>query len=389
MRIVLLFLFALTLFCGCAPQDAQQATSVPKTTTQATLATEQSAEVLATSPTAAEVTPIDALLDSMTVEEKVGQLFLARCPEENAMADIQKYHFGGYILFARDFENHTPDTIRPLLAAYQQASEIPLLLAVDEEGGDVVRISRFDAFRDNRFPSPRKLYDQGGLPLVLSAEKEKCMLLKSLGINVNVGPVCDITTDRDSFMYHRSLGQDPQTTASFVTDITTLMQDSGIGAVLKHFPGYGNNTDTHFGMALDTRSLAELQGCDLIPFQAGIDAGNCAIMVSHTIVACMDDALPASLSPAVNAYLRETMGFNGVLITDDLCMGAITQAFGDEEAAVMAVLAGNDLLCSSNYPVQYAAVLEAVNSGRISAARLDASVRRILLWKQQLGILSY
>lgn len=376
----------LALLCGCGPQAAVSDTTLPVQNPPAETTTVPTT-VPTTTPATTEPDPIETLLASLSTEEKVGQLFLARCPDIDALADIQRYHLGGYILFARDFEGHTPATIRSLLAAYQQSSTVPMLLAVDEEGGDVTRVSRFSAFRSSKFTSPRKLFDQGGMELVLKTELEKCELLSGLGINVNMAPVCDVTTTADSFMYRRSLGQNPEITAEFAVQMTTLMQSNGIGAVLKHFPGYGNNTDTHTAMAVDSRSLEQLENCDLLPFQAGIDAGSCAILASHTVVNCMDDSLPASLSPAVHEYLRNTMGFDGVIVTDDLIMGAISNAYGDEESAVMAILAGNDLLCSSNYAVQYAAVLHAVESGRISMEHLENSVRRILLWKQQIGLL--
>ena len=165
------------------------------------------------------------------------------------------------------------------------------------------------------------------------------------------------------------------------------MKKHKIGAVLKHFPGYGNNADTHVGMAVDHRSLEELENRDLLPFAAGIQAGADAILVSHNIVTALDPEYPASLSSAVHDYLRNVMGFAGVIVTDDLVMEAITQAYGAEEAAVLAVLAGNDLLCSSEYPIQYPAVLDAVRSGRISMQQLDESVMRILQWKKELGLI--
>ena len=160
-----------------------------------------------------------------------------------------------------------------------------------------------------------------------------------------------------------------------------------MGSVLKHFPGYGENDDTHTGFARDSRTLEELEQWDLIPFRAGIDAGCGAVLVEHTIVDAFDPELPASLSPEVHRYLREEMGFRGVIVTDDLQMQAITDAYGPEEAAVLAVLAGNDLLCSTDYRIQYEAVLEAVQSGRIPMETLDAAALRVLTWKQNLGLL--
>ena len=371
--IVLVLLF--TILIGCTPE------------------TEPPVVRPSTDPTAPPTDPTDPLdpllllLDSMTLEEKVGQLFLARCPSTNAAEDAQKYHLGGYILFARDFENETPDSVRAAISSYQAAASIGMLIAVDEEGGSVTRVSQFKAFRDKKFDSPRYLYDKGGLPLIRQTEAEKCQLLSSLGINVNVGPVCDVTTDRNAFMYNRSLGQNPQITGQFAAMMVEVQAENKIGGILKHFPGYGNNTDTHVAIAVDNRSLSQLESNDLVPFATAIEAGCDAIMVSHVYINALDNTLPATLSPAVHRYLRETMGFDGVIVTDDLVMDAITKTYGAGEAAVLAVLAGNDLLCSTEYAVQYEAVLQAVKDGLISMEQLNSSVLRLLRWKQALDLI--
>lgn len=392
-RIVCIILLA-GLLSGCVaniPEDTQ-VTSEPTAafvTTEPTEVTEATQELVET--TTAPTEPVFdpwAMADAMTTEELVGQLFLARCPsDETAVQNVAAYHLGGYILFGRDFEGQTPESMEATIADYQAAATIPLLIAVDEEGGTVCRVSSCSAFRASRFPSPRRLYEEGGLELVLETEKEKCQLLNSLGINVNMAPVCDVTTDPDAFMYSRSLGESPEVTGIYISEMVEEMQAGHVGGVLKHFPGYGNNTDTHVAIAIDNRALEELEAVDLVPFRAGIAAGCDAILVSHTFVNCLDDQLPASLSPAVIGYLRQEMGFEGVVVTDDLVMQAITDLYGAGEAAVLAVLAGNDLLCSSEYPQQYAAVLEAVTSGRIPETRLKESVVRILQWKYDLGLL--
>ena len=335
----------------------------------------------------APVDPVRQMISDMSLEQRVGQLFLARCNADTAPADIRQYHLGGLVLFGSDFENQTPNSMCQTIAAYQNSAEKPLLIAVDEEGGDVTRISQFPAFRDRRFSSLRKRYDQGGLEGVLAEEEEKCRLLSDLGINVNLGPVCDITTEPEAFMYSRSLGQDAQTTAEVTASTVNLMNAFSIGSVLKHFPGYGNNVDTHTGIAVDTRALSELEERDLVPFTAGIQAGCGAVMVGHIIVEALDRELPASLSPAVHRYLREELGFSGVIMTDDLVMQAITDQYGAGEAAVMAVLAGNDLLCSTEYAVQYQAVLQAVLDGRIDIDVLNSALRNVLEWKISLGLL--
>ena len=395
-KIIALLLLPLIL-CGCTfdPTPTTSSTqlttqsSVTTTTTPSTVQTIPSTAqtITSTSPTTTPADPLVVLLGSLTTEEKVGQLFLARCPDINAVSDIQQYHLGGYILFARDFENETPASIQATLQEYQDASTIPMLIAVDEEGGIVNRVSKFTAFRESPFPSSQYLFNVGGLNKIRENEAEKCALLGSLGINVNVGPVCDVTTDSSAFMYRRSLGQDAQTTAQFVNTVVAVMQENRIGGILKHFPGYGNNTDTHTGIAIDDRPLEHLESEDLVPFAAGIEAGCDAIMISHTFVNALDAEVPASLSHKVHEYLRTNMGFEGVIVTDDLVMQAITDVYGVGESAVLAVQCGNDLLCVTDYKQQYTAVLQAVNDGRITQETLDTAVLRILRWKADLGLL--
>lgn len=377
--------FLLALIClltGCAVSPPDLLLDPPPAS--APVFSEAPAE---TTPQTTPVDPIDALLGQLPLEEWVGQLLLARCSSNTAISDIQTYHLGGFVLFGADFEGQTPASVREITQSYQNAATIPMLLAVDEEGGTVTRISRYDAFRDTPFPSLRNSWQAGGAEQILRLEEEKCQLLKSLGLNVNLGPVCDISDDPDAFMYRRSLGQDAETTASVVSGIVETYAQQGVGSVLKHFPGYGNNVDTHSGIAVDSRSLRELEERDLIPFVSGMASGCGAILVSHNVVEALDAELPASLSPAVHQYLRNTLGYDGVIMTDDLVMEAITQRYGAAEAAVMAVLAGNDLLCVTDYQTQYEALVEAVLTGRIPFETLETAVKRVLRWKQQLGLI--
>lgn len=375
--ICLLLCLCLLSGCATAPEVSSEST-IPET--EESTAAPQPADIPVPDP-------IRQMLDHMSLEERVGQLFLARCNDACAIDHIESFHLAGFVLFANDFQSETPESMQGKLSAYQAAAKIPLLLAVDEEGGTVTRISSNPNFRNGRFASPRRLYTEGGLNRILEEENEKCLLLKTLSVNVNLGPVCDISSDPNAFMYDRSLGQTPQITADFAANMVTTMDSYAIGSCLKHFPGYGNNSDTHTGIAVDHRAIAELEETDLIPFAAGIRAGADAVLVSHTIVECLDPELPASLSPAVHHYLRQNMGFDGVIVTDDLVMEAITKVYGAGEAAVLAVLAGNDLLCSTEYPAQYEAVLAAVLEGRIDIDTLNGAVRRVLQWKIDLGLL--
>ena len=385
MRKYLLLILCCLLLAGCGVKSVPAETALPSLpeTVPATAPAVPETTVPETTPP----DPVRQMISDMSLEQRVGQLFLARCNAETAIQDIQQYHLGGLVLFGEDFENQSMESMRQTIAAYQDAAEKPLLIAVDEEGGDVTRVSRFSAFREKRFSSLRNRYDAGGLEAVLTEEGEKCLLLSDLGINVNLGPVCDITTDPAAFMYTRSLGQDAQTTADVTAAIVNLMRDFRVGSVLKHFPGYGNNADTHTGIAVDSRPLSDFESQDFLPFSAGIQAGCGGILVGHILVEALDPELPASLSPAVHRYLREELGFSGVIMTDDLVMQAITDQFGAGEAAVMAVLSGNDLLCSTEYAVQYEAVLQAVLDGRIDIDVLNSAVRNVLEWKISLGLL--
>lgn len=379
----LLFLFSLLFLTGCSSSGIPEAAAPVAETTIPIQTTPGETTAVQTQV----IDPIEELLGDTSLEQRVGQLFLARCDDATALQDIAKYHLGGFVLFGVDFDGQTPDSIREKLIAYQAEASIPLLISVDEEGGTVNRISRNAAFRSSPFPSARNSYAQGGLEQMLAIEEEKCQLLSSLGIQVNLGPVCDISTQSDAFMYQRSLGLSPQDTAAAVAATVRVMDAYRIGSVLKHFPGYGNNADTHTGIAIDDRSLIQLEENDLVPFLSGFQAGADAVMVSHTIIQALDTELPASLSPAVHDYIRNVMGYDAVIITDDLDMQAITDRYGAGEAAVMAVLAGNDLLCSTDYVTQYEAVLAAVLDGRIDMDTLNSAVRRVLRWKQSLNLI--
>lgn len=327
------------------------------------------------------------ILKDMTLEEKVGQMFIARCPETGAADKAEEYQPGGYILFARDFKDKSPEEVRKEIEGWQSVSRIPMLTGVDEEGGTVNRISRYPAFRAEPFQSPQELYAEGGLDAVRNDTAEKCRLLQSLEISVNFAPVCDVSENPEDFIYPRTLGQDAELTGEYVSTVVETMKEEGIGSVLKHFPGYGNNADTHTGTAYDARPYETFENSDFLPFQAGIESGADMVLVSHNVVGCMDPDLPASLSPRVHEILRKDLGFSGVIVTDDLAMEGVRSFADDGRIAVMAVQAGNDLLCCTDFEVQIPAVIEAVRSGEIPLEQINQSVLRILRMKLSLGIL--
>lgn len=366
--------------CGSAPQTAEPSPAPAPPT-----AYEPSPAPVPEPP----VDPLEKFLDSMTLAEKVGQLFFVRCPAENAAEDVSTYHLGGYILFGRDTKDKTANELIQAIQSYQDAAAVPLLIGVDEEGGTVVRVSSNPHLRSEKFASPQRLYSLGGMERIVADAREKDVLLDALGFNVNLAPVADVSTNPNDFIYPRAFGQDAPATADYVSAVTAQMTADGMGSVLKHFPGYGNNEDTHTGIAVDERPYEDFVNSDFLPFSAGFKSGGAmtAVLVSHNIVECMDGELPASLSPNVHRILREELGFDGVVMTDDLAMEAVSAYAGDGAVAVMALEAGNDLVLTTDYRTQIPKVIGAVENGDLDASVIDTACLRVLRWKQALGLL--
>ncbi len=344
---------------------------------------------------------VEALLAEMTLEEKVGQMFFVRCPDVGAAERISEYHLGGCLLFTRDFKDSAGEWLSERnftqkILGYQEISSLPLLIGVDEEGGAVARASRNPNLFTEKFKSPQKVFSAGGMEAIALDAVDKSKGLLRYGVNVNFAPVADVSTDPADFMYDRTFGQDAEATAAYVETVVTaaggVSAGNGdgvykIGAVLKHFPGYGDNADTHTGVAIDERPYERFLEEDFLPFRAGIEAGAGAVLMSHNVVVSMDPDLPASLSPEVHRILREELDFQGVILTDDMAMDAVKSYARDGSAAVLAVLAGNDMIVTSDFARQIPQVVEAVNGGTIDKALIDRAVERVLGWKYDLGLL--
>lgn len=344
---------------------------------------------------------VEALLAEMTLEEKVGQMFFVRCPDVGAAERISEYHLGGCLLFTRDFKDSAGEWLSERdftqkILGYQEISSLPLLIGVDEEGGAVARASRNPNLFTEKFKSPQKVFSAGGMEAIALDAVDKSKGLLRYGVNVNFAPVADVSTNPADFMYDRAFGQDAEATAAYVETVVTaaggVSAGNGdgvykIGAVLKHFPGYGDNADTHTGIAIDERPYERFLEEDFLPFRAGIEAGAGAVLMSHNVVVSMDPDLPASLSPEVHRILREELDFQGVILTDDMAMDAVESYARDGSAAVLAVLAGNDMIVTSDFARQIPQVVEAVNGGTVDEALIDRAVERVLGWKYDLGLL--
>ncbi len=327
------------------------------------------------------------IINNMTLEQKVAQMILLSCHEDVDVEKAVSFGVGGLCLYSFSFEDKTRDEVIDMNSGYQAMAKIPLIISTDEEGGDVNRISLNENLRLVPFWSPADLYAEGGWELIISDTEEKADLLLSLGVNVNLAPVCDIAVSEDNYIFSRTFSLDVDETSEYISTVVSVMKDKRIGSTLKHFPGYGGSVDTHQEIAYDPRDYSAFENNDFLPFKAGITAGADSVLVTHNIVECMDSEMPASLSKNVHDILRFELGFNGVIITDDLVMSAITDFTDGENAAVYAVLAGNDMLCCENYDEAIISVVNAVNDGIIDEAQIDASVKRILAWKTNLNIL--
>ncbi|HEL1585996.1 TPA: beta-hexosaminidase [Streptococcus suis] len=326
---------------------------------------------------------ISDYLQQMTLEEKVGQMIFARMPSAGQAEALETYHFGGYILFSRDYEGKNLEQVKEEIASYQSLSKVPLLMASDEEGGTVTRISQL---LETPFASPLALYQAGSIEAILSDAKQKTSLLKGVGIYAGFFPVADLSTDPSSFIYDRTIGQDAKTTADYIGQLVSLLKEERFASTLKHFPGYGDNADSHTDLVHDNRSLEELRANDFLPFKAGIEAGADSIMVSHNIVPAIDD-VPSSISPEINKILRNELGFEGVIITDDFDMQGLVQFVDQDTGALQTIQAGTDMILSSSYASQIPYIIEQVKSGTITEERIDQSVKRILGMKYDLGLI--
>lgn len=323
---------------------------------------------------------------TMSLDEQIGQLLLVQLPAdfEEAKEALSKNQFAGYLLFKRDFENKTKNEVIDMIKDLQKEAKIPLLIAVDEEGGSVVRVSSNTNLRDSKFLSPREIYQTGGMEAFKLDTANKSEFLGSLGINLNLAPVVDVSTDPSNYIYPRALGENTELTKEFAKTVIEASKGGAVSYTLKHFPGYGNNADTHTGIVHDYRTYESIENNDLPPFKAGIDAGAEAVLVNHNIVENIDSTSPASLSIPIHNLLKNDLGFTGVIITDDLSMDAIDSI---DNATTKALLAGNDLMIVSDYYGSIGEVKSALQDGTISENLIQERATKILAWKYYKGLL--
>ena len=388
---------------GSSSKDSEPSSkthsSVPAQSSQVS-----TAPVSSVAPTVPE-SAAQKLLKGMTAEEKVAQLFII-CPEDlnlttedkaiagavtavnsNIIAALGRYPVGGVIMFAANTAN--PSQLKSLMDAFKQNARTPLFLSVDEEGGNVARLANNPAFGLTNFGSALYLETK---EKVFSTYNYIGGYLGSYGFNLDFAPVADIyTNSANTVIGSRAFGRDAATVTTLLPEAIKGLENNGIIPCIKHFPGHGDTLgDTHNGVVTLNKTWEQLNATEIVPFKNAIEKGVEMIMAAHiTLPNATKEALPASLSKEMlTDKLRGELGFDGIIITDSLKMGAITKHFSAGDAAVKAFSAGADiLLMPSDFVAAYKAVLAAVNSGSITQMRLDESVLRILELKEKYGII--
>lgn len=352
---------------------------------------------------APEASPsIPEIMESMTLRQKVGQLFVVR-PDaldftqtqeqindakekgvseltEEMQAALKEYPVGGVALFGKNMES--PKQLRRFTAQWKTAGNLPMFLAVDEEGGRVARLANSEGFDLPRYESAAAVQDAGEMGRTIGA------YLKDYGFNMDFAPVADVNSNPDNpVIGKRAFSNDAQTVREKAAAMAAGLQENGIMPVYKHFPGHGDTAeDSHTELAVVHKTLKQLQETEWVPYE---NQKLPAVMIAHVAAPEAGVHGPASLShTAITEWLRGLLGHEGLVITDSLSMSAITKAYSPSEACVRAIEAGADiLLMPDGLQEALDGVEEAVKSGRIPESRIDESVCRILSAKQSLGLL--
>lgn len=395
-------LLTLTLLSGCIPLPTP-----PETTQAETRETESTTQApTETTEAPTEPDPLVLQLEAMTLEEKVGQLFMVtpgtlglpqiKAPMEalsqeqltqmeNAIREIfAKYPVGGIVQFAADL--YSPEQITAYNALLQKAAEIPLFLGIDEEGGTVARLANHSAFDLPQYQSAGAVGASGNPQDALKMGQTIGAYLGEYGFNMDFAPVADVNTNPNNpVIGNRSFSSDCNVAGQMAKAMAEGLEEQGIVPVFKHFPGHGDTAqDSHEEVAYSHKTLEELQACEFIPF-SGLTENQC-VMVGHiALPEVTGDMTPATLSSEiVTGLLREKLGFRGLILTDSMVMEAITDNYSSAEASLLALEAGCQIILQpADFPSAFAGVVEAVEAGDFPEEQLNTVVLQILRFKQE------
>ncbi len=400
-KLLTLAALLLALLWGCTPTPPETTEAPPETTTEAQPETTQPPTEAPTEPD-----PLVLQLEAMTLEEKVGQLFMVtpgtlglpqiKAPMEalsqeqltqmeNAIREIfAKYPVGGIVQFAADL--YSPEQITAYNALLQRAAEIPLFLGIDEEGGTVARLANHSAFDLPQYQSAGAVGASGNPEDALEMGQTIGAYLGEYGFNMDFAPVADVNTNPNNpVIGNRAFSSHCNVAGQMAKAMAEGLEEQGIVPVFKHFPGHGDTAqDSHEEVAYSHKTLEELQACEFIPF-SGLTENQC-VMVGHiALPEVTGDMTPATLSSEiVTGLLREKLGFRGLILTDSMVMEAITDNYSSAEASLLALEAGCQIILQpADFPSAFAGVVEAVEAGDFPEEQLNAVVLQILRFKQE------
>lgn len=404
-----------------APETSAAEETVPAETTEENSSAEETAaeettadEAKKDAGTADPAAPADSVryssvgdaMAAMTLEEKVGQVFVimpeALLPEtqnvkltsleldgvlsvtDGMRENYARYPAGGFILFGRNIS--TAPLLRSFTSELHALGTVRPFVYIDEEGGTVARIGNSGTISVPQFGNMQSIADTGDPDNAYNAGAQIGGYLAEYGIDLDFAPVADVNTNPDNpVIGKRAFGSDPELAGEMVAAVIRGLHSAGVGSCIKHFPGHGDTkTDSHTGYAETLKTWDEIKACEMLPFRAGIDAGTDMVMAAHIAVpAVIGDGTPSTLSyTMLTEKLRGELGYNGVIITDSMMMAAVADKYTSSQAAVAAFKAGADIILMPNdYAAAFNGLLDAVRSGEITEARLNASVERILRMK--------
>ena len=410
MKRYLFLLFVIPMLMGCAavlpkPTEEPAVPVAAETMAPATVAPTQPATEAPTQPEQTEPPDyVTSLMQNMSLRQKVGQLFIIHPdsldpppnPDEKCavgctpamMEALQQYPVGGIIMFGENIES--PDQIRKFNTDLQACAEIPLFLCIDEEGGLVARLANHKAFDLPKYRSAASVGKSGDPSKALEMGRTIGSYLKEYGFNVDFAPVADVNTNpKNTIIGSRAFSSKPETAAQMAAAMAEGLREEGIIPTFKHFPGHGDTAeDSHDALAVSRKTAEELAACEWIPFESATEYD--MIMVGHIALPnVLNNRTPATMSEEiVTEVLKNQLGFQGLVVTDSMEMGAITAQYTSDKAALYALKAGCDIiLMPANLETAFEAVVEACETGELSKDHLDATVERILRFKEQHGIL--
>ncbi|MFL5693260.1 MAG: glycoside hydrolase family 3 protein, partial [Ktedonobacteraceae bacterium] len=341
---------------------------------------------------------IQQMMVGMSLDQKLGQLIVVEYLGNNYQNGLQymisQQFVGGFMYQESNHNFDSPYNVASQVNALSQQTmrdaRIPLLIATDQEGGLVNRLYKFHGY----LPSAADMAATGNPQVPLDQGSQQAKWLLELGINADLAPVVDVHTVDPPVLASRMFGRTPQTVATYAGAFLDGLQTHGVMGTLKHFPGLGAITsDPHTGLPTVNRSMAQLNAMDLAPYRLLIQKNHPAmIMSTDVLMPAIDPNLPAELSPrAINGILRQQLGYDGVVITDGLYMGGITEKWSLGQASVLAIIAGNDMIEGPYTPQLVGSVIsafkQAIQQGKLTMARVNQAVERILLMKLRYGII--